>query len=206
MLASMQVAIWAWVLMAKVARLVFVLEIAFSGIFYLITSAPLLSHFAFLNPSSRVLGFIVVGGYLALGAGFLIYVIGAISAISSRVTEFWKGYSPPIAGLPILIWGSGKLNSVAGLTITTAGVLVSVLFAILLVKHTAALRVRVLPLVLLAACIAVADQPTGFLLHLPVGALLLVAPVVFATRSKRRNGAKSCPLPSASTERPPTTR
>jgi hypothetical protein len=172
-------------IITKLALIVCVAEYVLAALFAL-AFWPLRSGGLTMLPSSPGFStFIVFGGYCVLAVGFVLYCIGAIGEIFGKAKQFWRSSLPLIAALPILVWGIGKLQLAAGWGIALLAFFLCILVMVIVVARSPVWRWSALPAVLLVVCLPIADWRLAWLLYVPIGALLVTAPIVLASKHGR---------------------
>jgi hypothetical protein len=192
-LDAMSLAFWSTVMdtnmFFRFANWLFVIECIFAAAFAL-TAVPFgLAAVPVIAASAGTLGFIILGGYCVLGIGGLLYIWGAVNAIARGASSFWSSFLPAIFGLPVLVWGLGKVQSASNESITALSVAVAIVLATFLVRRTQITTWRFVPALLPTLFFAAVDFEKAGWLHLVIGAVLLVAPLLTNLHIRRADSA-----------------
>lgn len=173
--------------MAKVGKLVFSVECLFALLF-LLTAVPLAGlGRSLIKPSPALLTFVVFGGYCWLALGFVVYLYGAVVAALGKASTFWHSFLPPILGLPVMVWGLGKLQTTTNLTVVISASLVTVLLAAAIATRTPATRWRALPALLLVGVLVTADLTVSGWINVFIGTALLTIPIFLWLFERRKH-------------------
>ncbi|MFC5497342.1 hypothetical protein ACFPOE_07345 [Caenimonas terrae] len=161
----------------RVANWLFVLECLFAVAFVL-TAVPIGEvGTALLRASAGALGFVILGGYCVLAVGGLLYLWVAVAGIRRGVASFWSSFLPAIFGLPVIVWGFGKVQAASNPSISVLSGLVALLVAVFLLARTPITKWRAVPALLPIIFFATLDFEKAGWLHLLIGMLLVVAPL-----------------------------
>ena len=168
----------------KLAKYIFYVECLFL-LLLVLTLVPVSdSGRSLIEPNPALVTFTVFFGYWWLALGFVFYILLAFIAAMGKPYIFWHSYTPLILGLPIEIWGFGKLRDSTSLFVAIFFLLGTILLSSAIAMRTQATHWRVLPGLLLACFIVTVDLTEAAWANVFIGSILFIVPIFLRLQQK----------------------